>query len=78
MSKPNCYFCATKEGQRPEELDVRPQWHQNKSLAADLLEKMTRNTALKFESSKVNETIELKKLEGNSLRKRKRHGFFLI
>ncbi len=34
--------------------------------------KNTRNSTLKFESSTINETIELKKLEGNTLGKRKR------
>ncbi len=43
------------------------------SLAKDLLGKrITRNTTLKFESNTINETIDLKKLEGNTLGKRKR------
>jgi len=52
------FMHATKKGQRPEGLNASPKWHQNISLATNLLEKNTRSTAFKFESSMINKTIE--------------------
>ena len=73
MSKQVYCFYATKKGKKPEGVDASSKWHTNISLAEDLLKKkITRNTTLKFESNTINETINLKKLEGNTLGKRKR------
>jgi len=74
LSKQIYCFYATRKGERPDGIDATSQWHTNISSATDLLQKrVTRNTTLKFESSQINEAIELKKLEEDTtLGKRKR------
>ena len=65
LSKQIYYFYATRKGERPDGIDATSQWHTNISSATDLLQKrVTRNTTLKFESSQINEAIELKKTRG--------------
>ncbi len=72
MSKQVYCFYATKKGKKSEGVDASSKWHTNISLAEDLLKKkIARNTTLKFESNTINEIINLKKLEGNTLGKRK-------
>jgi hypothetical protein len=73
MTKQVHCFYATRKGERPKGVDASSQWHLNIKSATDLLQKkITRSTTLRFECSNINETLEVKKLDADTLGKLKR------
>jgi hypothetical protein len=71
MKQVHCFY-ATLQGERPKGVNASSQWHLHINSATDLLQKkITRSTTLSFECSNITVTLEVKKLDADTLRKRK-------